>query len=224
MSNVKILSMKKPNFAKEKKLWKAGAKIVVGLDEAGRGCGAGPVVAAAVSISPDFELKISGLRDSKKLSPRQRERIFNLAKKSKKIKWAIGKASPKEIDRLNILEATKLAMKRALKNLKSKIKEKTIDFLILDGNFKLDLKIPQISVKKGDEKVFSCALASIFAKVVRDKIMIDFSKKFPEYGFEKNKGYLTKFHLMALKKYGPCKIHRLSFFPIKILEEKKKIC
>jgi ribonuclease HII len=104
-------------------------------------------------------------------------------------------------------------MKKAIKNLERKLKRK-VDFLILDGNFKIDLKIPQKSIIKGDEKVLSCAIASIIAKVTRDKIMEKYAKRFPNYGFERHKGYGTKFHLKMLKKYGPCKIHRRSFFPI----------
>jgi len=227
----------------EKKLWKKGYKVVVGLDEAGRGPLAGPVVAAAVSIknpksqipNPKHKgfghLKIGNwnlfgiwnlefgnlrIRDSKKLTPKQREKLYKLITKSPFIKWGIGKVSEKVIDKINIFEATKLAMKKAIKNLNCKLKNANckIDFLILDGNLKLDLPIPQKSIVKGDEKVLSCAMASIIAKVTRDRIMEKYAKKFPEYGFEKHKGYGTKFHLKMLKKYGPCKIHRRSFFPI----------
>lgn len=149
------------------------------------------------------------IRDSKKLTSQKRKELYRRIVKCPFIKWGIGKVSEKVIDKINILEATKLAMKRAIKNLKKKP-----DFLILDGNFKLDLPILQKSIVKGDEKVLSCAMASIIAKVTRDRIMEKYAKKFPEYGFEKHKGYGTKFHLRMLKKYGPCKIHRRSFFPI----------
>jgi ribonuclease HII len=212
--------MKHPNLREEKKLWKKGFKVVVGLDEAGRGSLAGPVVAAAAMVkfkiqNAKCKMKIQNLkllreiRDSKKLTSQKRKELYRRIVKCPFIKWGIGKVSEKVIDKINILEATKLAMKRAIKNLKKKP-----DFLILDGNFKLDLPILQKSIVKGDEKVLSCAMASIIAKVTRDRIMEKYAKKFPEYGFEKHKGYGTKFHLRMLKKYGPCKIHRRSFFPI----------
>ncbi len=220
----------KPTLREEKKLWKKGIKRVVCLDEAGRGPLAGPVVAAAVMINPKkfrekWRLNFRYVKDSKKLSSKKREEIFEILKKDKKIEWGIGKVSERVIDKINIFEATKLAMKRALKNLEKKLqrtvlcksKKRLVDFLILDGNFKLDLEIPQKPIVKGDEKVFSCALASILAKVKRDKIMEKYAKKFPKYHFEKHKGYPTKLHLRMLKKYGPCKIHRKSFLPVKNL-------
>ena len=212
--------MKYPNLKEEKKLWKKGFKVVVGLDEAGRGSLAGPVVAAAVSIISNFKFQIAKfkkLKDSKKLAPKERKKFYNLILRDPNIEWGIGKVSEKIIDRINIFQAAKLAMKRAVKNLNRKLEIanfKKIDFLILDGNFKLDLPIPQKSIVKGDEKVLSCALASILAKVTRDRIMEKYAKRFPKYGFEKHKGYATKFHLKMLKKYGPCKIHRKSFLPV----------
>lgn len=210
----------KPTLREEKRLWKKGFKRVVCLDEAGRGCLAGPVVAAAVSIKiPKLNFKSQiwrGIKDSKKLSPKKREKFYSIIIKNKNIEWAIGKVSEKIIDKINIFEATKLAMKRAIERLKSKGKRQKIDFLILDGNFKINLPIPQKAIVKGDEKVFSCSLASIVAKVTRDKIMERWAKKYPKYGFEIHKGYPTKYHLKMLKKYGPCKIHRKSFLPVKI--------
>lgn len=211
----------------EKKLWKKGFKKVVCLDEAGRGPLAGPVVAAAVSLVANSKLKISNLKDSKKLSPKKREKIFEMIKKNKEIEWGIGIVSEKVIDKINIFEATKLAMKKALKNCKLQIQNgrfKKKIFLIIDGNFKLDLPIPQKSVVKGDEKVFSCALASIIAKVTRDRIMQRYHKKYPKYRFDLHKGYPTKFHLKMLKKIGPCKIHRKSFWPVKSLVKKLIFC
>ena len=196
--------MKYPNFNEEKKLWKKGYKFVAGLDEAGRGPLAGPVVAGAVAVK-NFQFSIfKQVKDSKKLAPKQREEIYKYFKNYPDVKWGIGIVSEKVIDKINILEATKLAMKKAVKNLNA-------DYLILDGNFKIDSKIPQKPIIKGDEKVFSCALASIFAKVTRDKIMQKFHKKYPQYGFDKHKGYPTKAHFANLKKIGPCKIHRKSF-------------
>ena len=219
--------MKYPNLKEEKKLWRKGYRYVVGFDEAGRGPLAGPVVAAAVCLRKN--LKTSGelfsaklaensslfIRDSKRLSPRKREILYKLLTKNPNIKWGIGKVSEKVIDRINILEATKLAMIKAIKKLKRKP-----DFLIIDGNFKLNLLIPQKSIIKADEKVFSCAAASIIAKVYRDRIMRRYHKKYSQYGFDKHKGYLTKQHRKMLKKYGPCKIHRKTFRPVKSCKNK----
>jgi len=208
------------NLKIEKKLWKGGYKRIAGLDEAGRGPLAGPVVAAAVIIKKlksKFQISKSlmkEVRDSKKLSSKKREEIYKILIENKNIEWGIGRVSEKVIDKINILEAAKLAMKRAVKNLEKKLNKK-INYLILDGNFKIDLSIPQKSIKKADNKVFSCALASIIAKVTRDRIMDRLDKKYPQYGFSQHKGYPTKFHKKMLKKYGSCKIHRKSFKPIK---------
>jgi len=202
---------------------------VAGLDEAGRGPLAGPVTAAAVMIKIfNFQsaswrtifkqfpmIQFSKLRDSKKLSKKQREEFYKLITRSPTIKWGIGRVSEKVIDKINILEATKLAMLKAIKKLKRKP-----DFLILDGNFKIDTSILQKSVVKGDEKVFSCACASILAKVYRDRIMQRYHKKYPKYRFDLHKGYPTKLHLKILKKCGPCKIHRKSFRPVKTCKVK----
>ena len=210
--------MKYPSFREEKKLWKKGYKCVVGLDEVGRGPLAGPVVAAAVILNKKqktknkkIQVKIKNLeklklRDSKKLSAKKREEFYKILTKHPQIKWGIGKVSEKVIDRINILEATKMAMKRAIKKLSKKP-----DYLIIDGNFKTDLPVLQKSIIKGDEKVFSCAAASIIAKVFRDRIMKREHKKYPKYGFDKHKGYPTKKHVKLLKKYGRCDIHRNSF-------------
>lgn len=222
----------KPNLKEEKKLWKKGYKNIVGVDEAGRGCLAGPVVAAAVSLIANCKLQIADLKDSKKLSPQKREKIYQFITKNSLIRWGIGKVSEKVIDKINILEATKLAMKKAVKNLnyklqianskrkkgedkfydrRKRLQEWKADFLILDGNFKIDLPIPQKSIIKGDEKIFSCALASILAKVTRDRIMLKYHKKCPKYRFDLHKGYPTKLHLRMLRKYGPSALHRKSF-------------
>ena len=209
------------NLNKEKYLWKRGYKYVTGLDEAGRGPLAGPVVAAAVMIGvkskrqnarPQFKAKslLKEVKDSKKLSSKKREVLYKLLVKEPNIEWGIGKVSEKMIDKINILEATKLAMKKAVNNLK-------IDYLILDGNFKIDLDIPQKSIRKGDSKIFSIAAASIIAKVTRDRIMKRYHKKYPQYGFNKHKGYTTKLHRTMIKKHGPCKIHRMTFRPIQSL-------
>jgi ribonuclease HII len=217
----------RPSLKEEKKLWKKGIKRVVCLDEAGRGPLAGPVVAAAVSIIANCKLQISkfkDLRDSKKLAPKKREEFYKIITKNPQIEWVIGIVSEKIIDKINIKNAAELAMEKALKNLERKMKKKA-DFLIIDGNHISSKNLKARSYKlivKADEKVFSCALASILAKVTRDKIMERYSKKYPEYGFEIHKGYPTKFHLKMLKKYGPCKIHRKSFLPVKICYNFKK--
>jgi len=217
--------MKYPNLREEKKLWRKEYKRVAGLDEAGRGCLAGPVVAAATIIKiPNSKFQIpkplKEVKDSKQLTPKKRDEFYKILAKHPNIKWGIGRVSEKVIDKINILEATKLAMVKAVKKLKRKP-----DFLILDGNFTLPAKalakaginksITQKSIVKADEKVFSCALASILAKVWRDRIMQRYHRKFPGYGFDKHKGYGTKLHLKMLKKYGPSLIHRLTFAPVK---------
>jgi len=222
--------MKFPSLQVEKKLWQKGHKRVVCLDEAGRGPLAGPVVAAAIINfrtptlpppspncigAPRYDLRKLSIKDSKKITPKKRKELYKILTKHPDIKWGIGRVSEKVIDKINILEATKLAMKRAIENLKIKNKKLKIDHLILDGKMKLDLSVPQKSIIKADEKVFSCAAASIIAKVTRDRIMEKYHKKYRRYGFNLHKGYPTKYHLKMLKKYGPCKIHRKSFSPVK---------
>jgi ribonuclease HII len=207
--------MKYPNLNEEKKLWRKGFKRVVCLDEAGRGPLAGPVVAAAVSIIANCKLQIANLKDSKKLTPKKREEFFKILTKHPNIEWGIGRVSEKVIDKINILEATKLAMIKAIKKLKRKP-----DFLILDGNFTIDLGIPQKPIIKADEKVFSCSAASIIAKVTRDRIMVRYHKKYPQYGFDRHKGYPTKLHRRLLKKYGCCGIHRKTF---QLLEPQRRV-
>lgn len=205
--------MKYPNLREERKLWKQGFRCVVGIDEVGRGPLAGPVVASAVFISPEIKsLKMfDKVKDSKKLSCRQREYYYDILMSHPEIKWGTGFVSEKAIDRINIFEATKLAMKKAVLEVRKKL-GRDISFLILDGSFRLsNLDISQKSIVKGDEKVLSCALASIVAKVKRDRLMARYHKKFPEYGFDRHKGYGTKFHYKMLEKLGPSVIHRKSF-------------
>jgi len=204
------------NLKTEKKLWKQGYKIIAGIDEAGRGPLAGPVVASAVVIlSDNFNKNILKLiNDSKQLSKKQREQAFEAIKAEPNIYFGIGKVSEKIIDKINIWQATKLAMKKAIDDLIKKTVQNP-DFLILDGKHKIDVKIKQDAVIKADAKIFSCSAASIIAKVTRDKIMDGLHKKYPQYGFDKHKGYGTKEHFKMTKKYGPCKIHRQTFAPIK---------
>ena len=216
--------MKYPTLQEEKKLWKKGYKYVACLDEAGRGPLAGPVIAAAVTIrqfsNPNFQRAGGGwrpkIKDSKKLTPKRREELYKILINHPNIEWGIGRVSEKVIDKINILEATKLAMKRAIQKLNKKPK-----FLIIDGNFKINSSISQKSIVKADEKVFSCAIASILAKVTRDRIMERYHQKYPKYGFDRHKGYPTKLHRKMLKKYGPCKIHRRTFKSVKACKSKK---
>lgn len=187
----------------ENEAYKNGYKCVCGVDEAGRGPLAGPVFAAAVVLPKDFI--IEGVNDSKKLTEKKREELFKIIKE-KSLAYSIASASEKEIDEINILNATFLAMQRAIENLKIKP-----DFALIDGNRLPKLEIDAKSVIKGDSLSESIAAASILAKVERDKYMLKMSKIYPEYFFEKHKGYGTKLHVEMLKKYGPSKIHRKSF-------------
>ena len=204
----------------EKRLKKRGCKIIIGLDEVGRGALSGSVTAAAVSVqkfSIFNQQFLKELKDSKKLSPKKREKIFKMLGNLSGVEWGIGRVSEKIIDKINVLQATKLAMERAIDNLMSKNKKQNakVDFLLIDGNFSINLNIPQKSIVKGDEKIFLIKLASIIAKVSRDKSMLRYHKQYPQYRFDKHKGYGTRLHFKMLKKYGPCKIHRRSFNPIK---------
>lgn len=208
-----------PTWKEEQKLWRKGYRFVACVDEAGKGPLAGPVVAAAVCFDSKLSLakfslarlSFPRLKDSKKLSPKRRKEIYSKVKKHPAMQWGIGIVSEKVIDRINIFQATKLAMKKAVANLQKKTR---VDFLILDGNMKIDLPIPQKSIVKGDEKVFSCAIASTIAKVTRDRIMLRYHKKYPQYGFDRHKGYGTEVHFKMLKRFGPCPIHRMSFNPL----------
>lgn len=195
----------------EEKIWKRGYKVVAGIDEAGRGPLAGPVVAAAVFITPkNFPLlkKNNLIKDSKELTPKKRRQAFDFLIKN--VEWGTGIVSEKIIDKINILQATKLAMEKALKNLEKRSKMKA-DFVIIDGIMKINYGIKQKAIIKADKKVLSCSAASIIAKVTRDELMIKYDKKYPWYNFKQHKGYGTKEHLARLKKYGPCPLHRKSF-------------
>ncbi len=202
--------MRRPTLQEEKKLLKKGYRRIAGVDEAGRGPLAGPVFACAILIKNYQKLNnFSRIRDSKKLSAKKREEFYRIFKKHPAVEWGIGRASERTIDRINILVATKLAMVRAVSSLEKKMTK--VDFLILDGNMLLDLAVPQKAIIKGDEKVFSCALASIFAKVTRDRFMDKQADKYPVYRFEQHKGYPTKLHRRLIKRHGPAEIHRKTF-------------
>ncbi len=189
-----------------------GYKAICGVDEAGRGPLAGPVFAAAV-ILPEG-LVIEGVTDSKKLSEKKREQLFDVIKE-KAVAYCIASASVEEIEEMNILQADMLAMKRAVEGLSVKA-----DFAMIDGNKTPDLDIPCEAIVKGDSKSESIAAASILAKVSRDRLMLELAEKYPQYIFEKHKGYATKAHREAILEYGPCEIHRMSFLK-KILAEKE---
>ncbi len=190
----------------EKRLWQKGYLHIAGIDEAGRGPLAGPVVAAACILPAKFEL--SGLNDSKQVTESKRERLFQEIKEQA-LGFAVGSAEPAEIDALNILQATKLAMKRAVENLKVRP-----HFLLIDALELPNIKIPQQGIIGGDELSASIAAASILAKVSRDHWMRELHVLYPEYGFAKNKGYGTKEHLDALRRFGPSPLHRKSFAPV----------
>ena len=187
----------------EKEAAAKGYKAVCGVDEAGRGPLAGPVCAAAV-ILPENTI-IEGVNDSKKLSEKKREALFDVIKEQA-LSYSIAFASVEEIEEMNILNATMIAMKRAVEGLDVKA-----DYAMIDGNRLPNLDIDSEFIIKGDAKSMSIACASILAKVSRDRLLYKYAEEFPEYSFDKHKGYGTKVHVEALKKYGPCKYHRLSF-------------
>lgn len=213
-----------PTFEQEDKLIKSGFSRICGIDEVGRGPLAGPVVAAAVIFDIDLMKNLArfkGVNDSKKMSASRREKWYEILTKCEKIKWGIGIISEKIIDEINILEATKLAMQEAINNM-IRLAQLTQsdagkpDFLLLDGNFTLDIPdLNQKAIPQGDAKVMSIAAASIIAKVTRDRIMLKIHEDYPEYGFDRHKGYGTAMHCEMIRKIGPCAIHRRSFEPIK---------
>ena len=191
----------------EADLYRQGYQVLVGLDEAGRGPLAGPVVAAAVVLDP--EAKIYGLDDSKKLSRQKREKIFSEIKAKAKV--GVGRATSSEIDKYNIREATFVAMKRAIKDLLPEL-EHNPDILLVDGNAVIpNLTVKQQSIIDGDAKVNAIAAASIIAKVTRDDIIFKYAAEYPQYNFKSNKGYGTAEHIAALEKHGSSPIHRKSF-------------
>lgn len=194
--------MNLPDYSYERRIWKIG-KLPAGVDEAGRGPLAGPVVAAAVILPKECE--INGLNDSKKLSHQKREILYHQIK-AVAVSIGVGIIEPDEIDRINILRAALLAMEIAVKKLNPKP-----DFLLIDGNIRTSLLIPQQAVIGGDSTCNSIAAASIIAKVMRDLIMDNYHSIHPEYNFKKHKGYPTKEHFEALRKFGPCPIHRKTF-------------
>lgn len=180
-----------------------GYKAICGVDEAGRGPLAGPVCAAAVILPPNTI--IDGVNDSKKLSEKKREALFDVIKETA-VSYCIAYASVEEIESINILNATMLAMKRAVEGLDVKA-----DYAMIDGNKMPQLEIDGEAIVKGDAKSMSIACASILAKVSRDRLLYEYAKEYPQYHFEKHKGYGTTLHREAILKYGPCPYHRMSF-------------
>jgi len=187
----------------ERSLWDHGLDPVAGLDEVGRGCLAGPVVAAAVILSPNIHLP--GVRDSKVLSSKQRE-VFNLAIREKALAVSLAQVESAEIDRINILRASLKAMAQAVDNLDLRPRA-----LLIDGNQPIPHTLPQKILVKGDQRSLSVAAASIVAKVFRDNLMEDMHRHYPHYNFASNKGYATLEHREAIKLYGCCPIHRKTF-------------
>ena len=191
----------------EKTARRQGYLYIAGIDEAGRGPLAGPVVAAAVVLPSVFDLP--GLTDSKRLSARQRERLYPLIR-SQAVAVGIGLASAGEVDRLNVLQATLKSMQQAVSRLSCEP-----DFLLVDGISRIPTDIPQETLKKGDSRSLSISAASIVAKVVRDRIMQSYDKHYPEYGFAGHKGYGSAGHLKAIARCGPSPLHRKTFRGVK---------
>jgi ribonuclease HII len=181
----------------------AGYSTIAGIDEAGRGPLAGPVIAAAVILPENVELK--GVRDSKQMTPRAREEAFSLIEE-RAISFSIGVVGASEIDQINILQATLKAMKQAVLDLNPQP-----DFLLIDGTGQVQLPIQQRCIVRGDQQCLSISAASVVAKVYRDRMMCSYHELYPQYGFSANKGYGTRRHLAAIARYGPCSIHRFTF-------------
>ena len=189
----------------ERELEKEGFHAVCGVDEVGRGPFAGPVVCAAVIMPLGESLRVKGVDDSKQLSAKKREQLAEEIEKTA-LAYAVAEANAETIDRINILQATRLCMKQAIGTMGL-----NADMVLVDGVMKLDLDIPQRSIVKGDARVYSIGAASILAKVYRDRLMREYDEIWPEYGFSRNVGYGTKEHIAAIREVGICKIHRRTF-------------
>lgn len=220
--------MKLPKKTLERKLFADGYKYVIGVDEVGMASLAGPVYVCAVLFTPRFfkkdHSKLHRLRDSKALLPHQREKFYQELLKEKDIKFQLASCRPVTIDRINIYQAARRAMRRAVQKLGYRVHgtgfSKKLDagrwtlktIVLVDGKTKIKgLNLPQQAIVKGDRKVFSIACASIIAKVTRDRVMTRLAKRYPQYGLDKHKGYPTKLHQAMLIQYGPSEIHRRSF-------------
>jgi ribonuclease HII len=200
--------LRKPARARHRLLWDDGAQLVAGVDEVGRGPLAGPVVVAAVILKP--RERIAGLRDSKRLSASTRERLHDEIR-AKALCCAVAEATLAEIEHLNILGATMLAMQRAVAALRLRPQ-----LVRVDGNRLPDLPVPAQAVVGGDDKIASIAAASILAKVHRDRWCAEIDARYPQYGFARHKGYGTAEHLQAIAEHGPCEVHRLGFAPFSV--------
>jgi ribonuclease HII len=203
------------SFEFEQPLWQSGIHRVAGVDEAGRGPLAGPVVAAAAILPPAWlesglPKELSGLNDSKQLTETQREKYFEFLTRCAEIEFGIALVDAGVIDEINILQATHRAMNAALEKLKP-----LPPHALVDGRPVKTLRVPQTAIVKGDARSFSIAAASVLAKVTRDRLMLKYAEEFPEYGFAEHKGYGTAKHLAAIAKHGACLIHRLTFAPLK---------
>lgn len=205
------LTYDRPDMRLESELRKQGFRLIAGIDEAGRGAWAGPV-AAGVIILPIDELdlvsKLDGVRDSKMLSPKQRE-LWNVSLKKIALSWSVGMVSARKVDTLGLIAATRLAMQRAIDGLSLPPEFLLIDHLLLPEN-----SLPQTALPHGDVSVLSISSASIIAKVARDCKMVEYDQQYPGYGFSRHKGYGTPQHQRALKELGPSPLHRKSFQPI----------
>jgi len=203
----------------EQQLWERGIRLVAGVDEAGRGPLAGPVVASAVILDSTFAAReehglLAGLTDSKKLTVTKREAFHKLLQSLREVQVGIGVAEHDEIDRLNIMRATHLAMGRAVQNIGLSPQHVLVDGLAVSG-----FPCPSTPIVKGDGKSLSIAAASVIAKVERDARMTELDALYPQYGFAKHKGYGSQFHVRALLEYGPCPEHRRSFRPVREADE-----
>ena len=198
----------------EEKARKQGCFFVAGVDEAGRGPLAGPVVAAALILPADIPLP-EGINDSKKLTPAKRKKLFALIKENPQVRGGLGIVDAAKIDEINILNATHLAMKKAVLAIGD-----DVDFCLIDGLPIKGLHVEHEAIVKGDSRSLSIAAASIIAKETRDEMMCEYAKEYPQYHFEKHKGYGTKVHNAALDEFGPCPIHRRSFAPVRLAEAK----
>ena len=203
------------SFEFEQPLWAAGIQRVAGVDEAGRGPLAGPVVAAAAILPPAWLVtglpqELTGLNDSKQLTERQREQFFAFITGCGQIEFGIAEVAPAVIDAINILQATHRAMNKALAQL-----QPLPPHALVDGRPVKSLRVPQTAIVKGDARSYSIAAASVLAKVHRDRLMLRYEAAFPGYGFAEHKGYGTAKHLAAIAQHGACPIHRLTFAPLK---------
>lgn len=199
--------MEQSNTYFERMCYNEGFIHIAGVDEVGRGCIAGPVVAAACILPKGYY--DTSIKDSKMLSPQQRDAVYSILVKEPKVSYGIGIVSNRDIDRINILKATLLAMQLAINNLPI-----SPDYILIDGNQLPTISVPHRGIIKGDQKSLSIAAASVIAKVTRDNLMREYDELYPMYHLIENKGYPTRKHIEGLDRYGPCAIHRLTYKPV----------